>query len=141
MTDPTIRDRFAAASVARLATADGHGRPHIVPITFAVDGADRIVTAVDRKPKSGRDLRRLRNIAENPRVSVLVDHYEDDWNALWWVRADGTATVADDEVGRAAPVLALRRKYEQYRDEPPDGPVIVVAVDRWVSWTAAPQAR
>lgn len=137
MTAPQVQNRFAAAPVARLATADAGGRPHVVPITFAVDGEDRIVTAVDRKPKRSHALKRLRNIAENPRVSVLVDHYADDWSTLWWVRADGAATVVEEEPGRAGPLRALQRKYPQYRLDVPDGPVIVVAVDRWVSWSAS----
>lgn len=138
MIDQHIRSRFAAAPVARLATADDRGRPHLVPITFAVDGADGIVTAVDRKPKRGRDLKRLRNIASNPRVCVLVDHYADDWAALWWVRADGTATVVEDGPAQATPLRLLREKYPQYRDALPDGPLITVTVDHWASWAAAP---
>jgi len=94
------RERFAAARVARLATADRDGRPHIVPIVFALDG-DRIYSAVDQKPKRTTALRRLANVAANPNVSLLVDDYDDDWDRLWWVRADGRATVLDppsDEV-------------------------------------------
>lgn len=140
VTDPSIRSRFAAAPVAHLATADGRGRPHVVPITFAVDDEDSIVTAVDQKPKRGRNLKRLRNIAANPRVSVLVDHYEEDWAALWWVRADGAATIVEAEPGKAEPLRRLQSKYVQYRDEVPDGPVIVIAVDHWVSWNATPRS-
>src|SRR5690348_1391752 len=94
MTADEARARFAAARVARLATADASGRPHVVPIVFAVAG-DEIVSAVDAKPKRTTALRRLANVRENPRVALLADHYEDDWSALWWVRADGTARVAE----------------------------------------------
>jgi PPOX class probable F420-dependent enzyme len=127
------RDRFTAARVARLATVNADGRPHLVPITFAVDG-DRLVTAVDQKPKSSRRLQRLRNIAENPQVSVLADHYSDDWAELWWVRADGTAEVLDDDATRRQAAAVLVAKYEQYRDQPPAGPVIRITVRSWTGW-------
>jgi len=132
------RSRFAAEPVARLATAGADGRPHVVPVVFAVDG-DTLYTAVDDvKPKSTQRLRRLRNIAENPAVALLADRYDDDWSALWWVRADGTARVlepGDPEAGRAR--LLLAERYEPYRAAPPPGPVIVVAVERWTGWAAA----
>jgi PPOX class probable F420-dependent enzyme len=131
------RSRFAAARVARLATAGADGRPHLVPVVFALDG-DTLYTAVDDvKPKATQRLRRLRNIAENPAVALLADHYDDDWSALWWVRADGAARVVDPgepEAGRARALLAER--YPQYRAAPPPGPVIAVAVERWTGWAA-----
>src|ERR671932_2614874 len=104
------RARFAAARVARLATADASGRPHLVPIVFAVAG-DEVVSAVDAKPKRTTALRRLANVRENPQVALLADHYEDDWDALWWVRADGSARVLERDE-RAVELLADR--YEQY---------------------------
>src|SRR5690348_17443708 len=94
MDQSEMRERFAGARVAHLATADSEGRPHVVPVVFALDG-DTILFAVDAKPKQTRDLKRLRNIEVNPSVAVLVDHYEEDWEALWWVRADGSARVLD----------------------------------------------
>lgn len=124
------RARFDSARVARLATVSADGSPHVVPIVFAVAGS-RLVTAVDHKPKSTRRLQRLADIAANPRVSVLVDEYADDWSALWWARADGAARVLDT----AAEVAALVARYPQYRDRPPEGPVIVVEVDRWSGWS------
>ncbi len=127
------RERAAQARVGRLATVGGDGRPHVVPVTFALAG-DHLLTAVDRKPKSTTRLRRLRNISENPQVSVLVDHYEDDWTKLWWVRLDGTAVIATDEAALQAAVGALAEKYAQYRDDPPDGPVIDVAIESWTGW-------
>jgi PPOX class probable F420-dependent enzyme len=129
--------RFAAARVARLATASADGRPHLVPVTFALVG-ERVVTAVDQKPKATTRLRRLRNIAENPVVSVLADRYDDDWRTLWWVRADGTATVyVGPSTGpdRSEAVEALVSKYPQYRREPPGGPVIAVDVSSWSGWS------
>jgi PPOX class probable F420-dependent enzyme len=131
------RARFAAAAVARLATVSPGVRPHLVPVVFALEG-DQLWTAVDQKPKSTRSLRRLANVRANPRVSLLVDHYDDDWSALWWVRADGTATVLDEGSGdERAAVAALVRKYPQYRADPPQGPVVAVSIDSWRSWSAA----
>jgi PPOX class probable F420-dependent enzyme len=123
---------FASARVARLATVGAGGAPHLVPIVFAVTG-DVIHTAVDAKPKRSRDLRRLANIAANPRVSVLADHYDEDWAALWWVRADGTARVLGTS---PAGLAALTARYEQYRSTAPPGPFLEITVDRWSSWTA-----
>jgi PPOX class probable F420-dependent enzyme len=127
-------ERFAAARVARLATVGADGRPHLVPVTFAV--ADQVVViAVDHKPKTTTNLRRLRNIRENDQVSLLVDHYEEDWTRLWWVRVDGVARVLVDEADRAEPVAWLGAKYEQYRERPPTGPVIWIEVRRVTDWS------
>lgn len=130
------RERMAAAPVARLGTADARGRPHIVAVTFAVDG-DRIYTAVDAKPKTTSNLKRLHNIAENPLVTVFTDHYEDDWRELWWVRADGRAVVLGGAQQMSGPVGMLVSRYAQYRGAPPGGPVIAVTVERWTGWSAA----
>jgi PPOX class probable F420-dependent enzyme len=127
------RGRFAAAPVARLATVSVDGGPHLVPIVFALDG-DTIYSAVDGKPKRSRSLRRLANIAADPRVSLLVDAYSPDWSQLWWVRADGTATVLESS---APAVAALTAKYPQYRDVSLDGPFLHIAVTRWSSWDGA----
>jgi PPOX class probable F420-dependent enzyme len=135
------RELFAQARVLRLATADATGRPHLVPAVFAVHG-DLIVTAVDAKPKRHHDLRRLRNIAANPAVSALVDHYDDtDWTHLWWARADGTARILTAAPDRTAPLTWLTAKYPQYRTTPPDGPVIEITVTRWSGWAAAASAQ
>jgi PPOX class probable F420-dependent enzyme len=132
------RELFAAARVARLATA-GAGEaatvvPRLVPVTFAVAG-DTVVTAVDHKPKTTTDLRRLRDIAENPRVCLLADHYEDDWERLWWARADGQARVVEHGPERDRAVEWLMEKYAQYGDRPPAGPAVLVEVTRWSGWT------
>ena len=134
MTAAEARARFAAARVARLATADAAGVPHLVPIAFAVVG-DTIYSAVDAKPKRTRALRRLANVRENPAVSLLVDHWdEDDWAALWWVRADGRGRVLDpDEPEAARAARLLRERYPRQRDA---GEVLAVAVERWSGWTA-----
>jgi PPOX class probable F420-dependent enzyme len=125
-------DRFAACRVARLATVRESGEPHLVPIVFAVTG-DVIHTAVDAKPKRTRHLRRLANIAANPRVSVLADHYDEDWSTLWWVRADGVARILTES---PAGLAALQDRYPQYRATPPPGPFLEITVDRWSAWPA-----
>jgi len=122
--------------LASTATAPTAARPHVVPVTFAVYG-ERIVTAIDAKPKTTRKLQRLRNIAVNPHVAVLADRYEDDWARLWWVRADGRASILDDPAEMAEPIRLLAERYAQYRDRPPTGPVICIAVDRWTGWAAS----
>jgi PPOX class probable F420-dependent enzyme len=134
------RARFAEARVARLATADADGRPHLVPIVFALLDDD-LYSAIDLKPKAqvgpNVRLRRLDNIRTNPAVSVLVDDYTEDWRQLWWARADGTARViAVTEAEAARAIVALSNRYPQYRDAPPPGPVIAIAVDRWSGWLA-----
>lgn len=130
------RERLAAARVGRLATVRPDGRPHLVVLTFAVLD-DTIVSAVDSKPKRTQDLQRLRNIAATPAVSLLVDHYEEDWSRLWWTRLDGTAEVVADEPRRETFAQALADKYDQYRLDPPGGPVIVLTVQAQTSWTSA----
>lgn len=131
LSEGEARERLAAARVARLATVDADGQPHVVPITFVAD-ENRIYTAVDHKPKTTSSLRRLRNIQENPLVALLADHYAEDWHQLWWVRVDGAAHILDDEE-RAMDMLV--RKYQQYRQRPPDGPVIIIEIERWIGWT------
>ena len=137
MTPEAARERFAAARVARLATADAEGRPHLVPMVFVLAG-ETIYSAVDAKPKRTDRLRRLANAAVNPRVALLADHSDDaDWTALWWVRADGVARVLapeDDEAVRAVDRLVAR--YAQYREARPHGPVLAVDVERWSGWSA-----
>ena len=136
MDDREMRHRIKTAMVARLATIGPEGRPQMVPITFVLaDGS--LYFAVDQKPKRTRHLQRLRNIAANPYVSVLVDHYEDDWSALWWVRVDGTARIveAGPEFDNAISLLTAR--YEQYRSNRPAGPVVAIKAERMTGWTAS----
>jgi len=123
----------AAARVARLATVGRDGRPHVVPICFALDG-ETLYTAVDEKPKRTRRLKRLENIEANPRVEVLIDHYEDDWSKLWWVRLRGTARIVEDP--RAVDLLVA--KYPQYAERRPEGPVIAIDVEERSEWTSSP---
>jgi PPOX class probable F420-dependent enzyme len=127
--------RFAESPVAMLATVGADGAPHLVPVVFAVHN-DVVYTAVDAKRKSTQRLRRLANIEDNPRVSMLVDHYDDDWEQLWWVRADGIAAVHYSGEEMAAGYALLRNKYVQYQRIALDGPVVTVEVQRWASWHA-----
>ena len=136
MTPAELRERFASRPVAHLATADGAGRPHLVPMVFVVL-ADTVYSAVDAKPKRGPALRRLANVAVNPQVAVLVDHYDEDWSRLWWVRADGIGRVLEaTEVEARTAVDALVARYDPYRRQRPGGPVLAVDVHRWSGWSA-----
>jgi PPOX class probable F420-dependent enzyme len=127
--------RLTAARVARLATTDPDGRPHLVPIVFALAG-DTVYSAVDRKPKRSRTLRRIENARVRPDVTILVDHYDDDWSRLWWIRLRGRARVLDTGDERERALELLREKYPQYREEPPDGPVLAVEVTEVRAWEA-----
>ena len=150
MTDDESRRCFRDARVARMATVSAAGTPHLVPVTFAVidaateagrptvagrNAAELIVFAVDHKPKSTTALRRLANIAANPRVAFLVDRYDDDWDRLAWVRADTVAGVIEG-ADRFRGIAALRAKYPQYDSRPPHGVVVGGVVSRWSGWRA-----
>ena len=124
---------FDEARVARLATVDEHGQPYLVPVTFALDG-DVAYIAVDHKPKTTRNLKRLRNIEANPRVSLLVDEYTEDWTRLWWIRADGIATILRDPATFAEPIRLLAAKYPQYRANPIEGPIIRIEITHRARW-------
>ncbi len=128
--------RLVGARVARLATIDADGRPHLVPIVFALDG-ETLYSAVDDKPKRSRTLRRVENARARPDVTVLVDHFEEEWQRLWWVRVRGRARVLDegDEAERALELLA--RKYDRYADRPPGPPVLAIDVVEWRGWDAS----
>jgi PPOX class probable F420-dependent enzyme len=134
VTPDQARQRFAAARVARLATADAAGRPHIVPVTFAVDG-NVVYTAVDAKPKRGTALKRLANVAANPAVALLADHYVEDWDELWWVRADGIGRVVDPEAPEGRRALSLLA--DRYPRFAALGAVLAVDVHRWSGWAAS----
>jgi len=129
------RELFASATVARLATVGADGAPHLVPVCFAVVG-DIVYSAVDDKPKRTTDLARLVNIAAEPRVALLADHYDGDWTRLWWVRADGHARIVASADERALALEALAAAYTQYAARPPQGPVIGIEVRRWSGWSA-----
>jgi PPOX class probable F420-dependent enzyme len=129
----TMRALVAEARAARLATLDPDGRPNLVPIVYTLDGKV-LASAVDRKPKESRSLRRLSNIRARPEVTVLVDHYEEDWDRIWWVRLRGRARVVEDGPDRERALELLAEKYPQYRREPPDGPAILVDLLEWRGW-------
>lgn len=129
----TCRQRLAAARSAYLATTGADLAPHVVPVTFALHG-ETVVIGIDQKPKTTYALRRLRNIAENPRVSLLCDEYAEDWTRLWWVRLDGTAAILDPGPLRNECVDALVQRYPQYADDPPRGPVVAITPQRWSGW-------
>lgn len=132
--------QFADAPCAVLATLGSDGAPHLVPVVFAVQLSTSaeipatIYTAVDAKPKSTQRLRRLANIEGDSRVSLLVDHYADEWTQLWWVRADGHAATHYSGEEMATGYGLLRAKYPQYERIALNGPVVTVRVTRWSSW-------
>ena len=136
MTRAEQRRRVAAARVARLATVGRDGAPHLVPVCFVLAG-DTLYSAVDRKPKRTARLRRLENVRAQPRASVLVDGWDEDWTRLWWVRLDGEGRVLEDGAERERALALLGEKYAQYRDAPPGGPVLALDVRAWRSWSAA----
>ena len=134
--DHEARRRFAASPVARLATVRPDGTPHLVPVVFALVG-DVVATAVDHKPKRSTSLQRLANLRSEPRCCLLVDHYDEDWAHLWWVRADGRAEVVDDPAEDDPGLAALAARYPAYRDRPPSGTLVRIEVTRWAGWAAS----
>jgi PPOX class probable F420-dependent enzyme len=137
MDERQMRSHVAKARVGRLATVTPSGLPHVVPLCFTLQG-DEIFSVVDFKPKSTIELARLENIEANPDVALLVDHYDDEqWDRLWWVRADGRARVIDSGVEHTTAIQLLRAKYPQYSERRPTGPVIALAVRRWTGWSAS----
>lgn len=133
-------DFLREGRVGRLATADRAGRPLVVPVCYAFDG-ERLYSAVDAKPKRTRRLRRLANIAENPRVCLVVDHYDEDWSRLRYVIVEGAGEILDrgDEFSRAVDLLT--GKYPQYRAMGLDresGAVVKVTPQRLIAWRFTP---
>jgi PPOX class probable F420-dependent enzyme len=128
-----LDSRVTAARVARLATTDPDGRPHLVPIVFAVEG-DTLYSAVDRKPKRSSRLRRIENARARPDVTVLVDEYRDDWRELWWIRLRGRARVLDHGEEHDRALRMLTDKYPQYQTEPPGGPVLAIDIVEVRAW-------
>jgi PPOX class probable F420-dependent enzyme len=131
-----MRDRVERARVARLATVGADGRPHLVPICFALED-DVLYSAVDRKPKRSPHLKRIENVRANPQVTVLVDHYDDDWTQLWWVRIDGRARVLTEGPERDRALALLVAKYPQYSADTPEGPVLAIDIERRRRWAHA----
>jgi PPOX class probable F420-dependent enzyme len=129
------RRRFAAARVAVLGTVGPDGTPHLVPVTFVLDG-HTVWTATDAKPKRSGRLQRHTNVIAHPRASLLVQHWAEDWSALWWVRVDGAARVLDDDPTTQHVVAMLLTKYAQYADVAVTKPVIAIDAVSWRSWSA-----
>jgi PPOX class probable F420-dependent enzyme len=127
------RRRLTGARVARLATVRPDGRPHVVPCCFVLED-DTVYSAVDGKPKTTLALQRLTNVAAHPAASLVVDHYEDDWSALWWVRVDGAARIVGPGAERRRALESLADKYPPYRVEPPPGAVLAVDIGSWAAW-------
>ncbi len=125
-------ERLGEARVARMATIDGRGGPHVIPVVFAVDGRT-IYWAVDQKPKRSPALKRLANLRANPAVQLVVDRYDEDWSSLWWVRATGQARILENGDEREEALEILAAKYPQYREQPPDGAVVAIDIGR-LSW-------
>jgi PPOX class probable F420-dependent enzyme len=133
-----MRERVDRAAVARLATVRADGKPHLVPVCFALDqDATTAVSVVDRKPKRSAELQRLENVRAHPAVCLLVDHYDDDWAQLWWVRVDGSARVIEDGPEHARAIALLAAKYGQYREQSPTGAVLRIELERWAGWSGA----
>jgi len=132
-----LRERLAGAPVARLATLRTDGTPRLVPVTFVlVDGL--VCSAVDEvKDKRTTRLARLADVARDPRVGLVADHYDDDWAQLWWVRVDGTARVVQTGGLYRSALDALAVKYPPYRATRPSGPMLVVTPHRWSGWVAS----
>lgn len=133
MDDEILRQRAEAARVGHLATTRADGRPHVVPCCFALVGGT-VYSAVDAKPKSTLALQRLRNLAAHPAASLVVDHYDEDWTQLWWIRLDGPARVLETGPERDAAIGALTAKYSQYVDASPPGAVVALDVETWRAW-------
>jgi PPOX class probable F420-dependent enzyme len=131
--EQVMRRRVAEARVGHLATTTADARPHVVPCCFALSGT-AIYTAVDAKPKSSKRLQRVRNLEGNPSASLVVDHYEENWARLWWVRIDGIARIVESGDERDAAFELLATKYAQYQREPPPGPLIAIDIRTWRAW-------
>ena len=135
MDDARMRQLLTTARVGRLATLAPDGRLHLVPICFALEG-DVLYSAVDEKPKRPRRLQRIENVRAQPDVAVLVDHYEEDWSRLWWVRLRGRGRVVERGREFELALRLLAEKYDQYRQRPPPGPVLAIEIDEWRGWSA-----
>ncbi len=134
---------LVSAPSAHLATADTSGAPHVIPVCYASDGRS-LFSVLDQKPKRAHitRLRRVKNIQENPRVSLVVDHYEDDWSRLGYILVNGTAELLFEGGERDGAVLLLRQKYSQYREMNLDAsPVIKITPQRVVTWGVAPTSK
>jgi PPOX class probable F420-dependent enzyme len=142
LSEDTVHRLLASWPVARLATLRPDGAPSLVPVVFAASGG-RLWIPVDGKPKRAGEPARVANVRRDPRVALLLDRYEADWSALWWLRVDGTAAVVEGEraPGAADAAAALRRKYPQYEQTPlfrhPLPTLLAITPRRITSWAAS----
>jgi PPOX class probable F420-dependent enzyme len=130
--------RFGEARIGRLGTVGVAEHPQLVPCCFALDGSVAY-TAVDDKPKRTSQLQRLANVAARPVATLLVDHYEEDWSRLWWIRASGPARVVDQQRAGAEhdrAIALLLAKYEQYFTHRLEAPVLAIELTEWRRWAA-----
>jgi PPOX class probable F420-dependent enzyme len=134
--DAEMRIAVEAARVGRLATVSEQGRPHVVPICFALHG-DVVYSAVDHKAKRTTRLRRIVNIEATGSACLLVDYYDEDWSTLWWVRLDGIGRVVTGHAEAERAINNLVDKYPQYRERQPHGPVLALDISHWTGWSAA----
>ena len=135
---PEQAARLSDTPVGHLATADASGCPHVIPVCFAYDG-EYLYSVLDAKPKRSAltGLRRVRNILENPHVSLVIDHYDEDWSRLWYLLVHGQAELIEDGEVPAQAIALLRSKYPQYRQMPLNGnPVIRITPERATGWAA-----
>jgi PPOX class probable F420-dependent enzyme len=128
--------RASSARVARMATVDRRGGPHVMPVTFVLDGRV-LYWAVDDKRKRSADIKRLDNIRASAAVQLVVDHFEEDWTRLWWVRLTGRGRILEEGNERRHALALLSSKYEQYEAHPPRGPVVAVDIDAVSAWEGA----
>jgi PPOX class probable F420-dependent enzyme len=133
---PDAPARLGLARVGRLATV-GSTAPHIVPCCFVVDRTVAY-SAIDDKPKRTPQLQRLADVAAHPYATLLVDHYDEDWSTLWWIRVSGPARVVTSGAEHAGAVRLLRLKYPQYADHGLTGPVLALELQEWRTWSATP---
>jgi PPOX class probable F420-dependent enzyme len=136
--DPQASALLERSRVATLATVSADGRPHLVPVVFALDGND-VVTSVDGKPKKGKVLARIENIARDPRATLLAHLYEEDWSKLYWVRVDGKAALEEGGEAFERALSSLRDRYPQYESVEITGPVIRITVEKTTTWEATPR--
>ena len=135
---PRASRLIRSARVAHLATADAQGQPHVIPICFVYDGKN-FYSPIDEKPKRAapQKLRRLRNITANPKVAIVIDHYNEDWNRLTYVLVFGKAKITVRGANHRNAVNRLRKKYPQYRSMAIDRrPLIVIRPKSVTSWAA-----
>jgi len=135
MLSPAERRFVEGQRVARLATADRRAVPHVVPVCFGLLGDAAYIT-IDQKPKqAGRPLKRLRNIADNPRLAMVFDRYDEDWRRLAWVMLHGRAEILADGAEHDRAQALLRERYPQLVTMQIEAlPVIVLRIERVVSW-------